>query len=72
MPGAQVRRPSGWATRITWAEVAAMNRNARFPASHCVGVLRTASALNLGRPPTVPIHELCSMPIAAVVACHTE
>jgi hypothetical protein len=47
----QMRRACRWATRITRTEVAAMNRRARFPASPCVGVLRIASATNLGRPP---------------------
>jgi hypothetical protein len=37
-------------TRITQHEVAASNRRARFPAAHCVGVLRIASATDPARP----------------------
>jgi hypothetical protein len=42
-------RPLG-STRITQDEVAARNRRARFPASHCGGVLRIASAVDPARP----------------------
>jgi hypothetical protein len=52
MPGAQVRRAGGWATRITVTEVAATNRRARFPAAQRVGVLRIASAPTLLAPRT--------------------
>jgi hypothetical protein len=51
----QVRRtdapgvPLG-STRITQDEVAARNRRARFPAAHCSGVLRIASAADPARP----------------------
>jgi len=51
VPGAQVRRACGWTTRITIAEVGAMNRRARFPAAQRVGVLRIASAPDVARPP---------------------
>ena len=36
--------------RITRHEVAATNRRARFPAAHCGGVLRIASAADPARP----------------------
>ena len=52
MSGAPMRRACGWTTRITEAELAARNRRARFPASPCFGVLRTASAAE--RPHTRP------------------
>ena len=39
-----MRRAYGWVTRITGPEVATRNRRARFPATHCDGVLRIASA----------------------------
>ena len=46
-----MRRTYGWATRITRPEVAARNRRERFPATHCNGVLRIASAADPARPP---------------------
>jgi len=45
MLGAPMRRACGWATRITQAELAALNRLARFPATRCAA--RSASR----RPP---------------------
>ncbi len=50
MPGAPMRRACRWTTWITQAELAAMNRRARFPASPCGGTLRIAPAAEPARP----------------------
>jgi len=50
MPGALMRRTGRWTTRITRTGLGARNRRARFPAEHCGGVLRIASAADPARP----------------------